>query len=207
MFSRPAKRLLWVSSPVVNRICRIHKCILHISNVTFACTEWYKQHEYVPTVKQMKNVYKIPPKEEDELVHLHALEFLLWYSDVYLPATAMDSSYGKSIRFYKKAVSAIRVRGETQVAVESAAEAYGLLVLDNCYTKWCALAPEIAKNPKFKPPKLDKANPATLPYHVTKYSDALGGQGKGWKEEVARPVFDAFKEDIKDFRKKEKANN
>ncbi len=155
----------------------------------------------------MKNVYIIPPKEQDEQKHQDALDFLLWYSDVYVPATAMEASYGRSIRFYKKAISGVKIKGEWQVQVESTAEAYGLLVLDNCYTKWCALAPEIVKNPKFKPPKLDKSNPATLPFHTTKYSDALGGQGKGWKEEVARPVFEAFKADIVAFRKKEKETN
>ena len=168
---------------------------------------WYNVHGYVPTVEQMKNVYNIPPKEEDEKKHQHALDFLLWYSDVYLPATAMEANYGKSIRFYKKAVAGVRIKGEMKVAVESAAEAYGLLVLDNCYTKWCALAPEITKNPKFKPPKFDKSNPDTFPFHDTKYSDARGGQGKGWKEEEARPVFESFKEAIKAFRKKEKEKN
>ena len=52
-------------------------CNLHLSNTTFASTVWYNEHGYVPTVEQMKNVYNIPPKEEDEQKHQHALDFLL----------------------------------------------------------------------------------------------------------------------------------
>ena len=46
-----------------NCLCHNRKCNLQFSNVTFASTEWYKDHGYVPTAEQMKNVYNIPPKD------------------------------------------------------------------------------------------------------------------------------------------------
>ena len=150
----------------------------------------------------MQNVYKLP--DENHKDYNHKVEFLLWYVDVYLPATAGEN-YGGTKRRYKMAVDRMEIRGKQRVLVESATEAYGWLLLDNCHSKWKAFLEEYTKNTSFKIPNYNKDDKSTHPFHVTKYSEAHAGQGKGWKSS-ALLVLDKYRKAIVKFREEDHKN-
>ena len=85
------------------------------------------------------------------ITYKEKLALLLWYVDVYLPAVAGDN-YGCHRRQYKMAIERIEIRGKQRVLVESMIEAYGWLLLDNCYSKWKAYFEAYSANSKFKIP-------------------------------------------------------
>ena len=97
------------------------------------------------------------------------------------------------------AIDRMEIRGKQRVLVESMTEAYGWLLLDNCHSKWKAYLEAYSANSKFKIPNYDKDNKDTHPFHVTKYSEAHAGQGKGWKP-AAFVALDKYKKAIVQFR-------
>lgn len=152
-------------------------------------------------MEQIKDVYNLPA--ESHATYKHKVELLLWYVDIYLPAAAGETNFGNSKRRYYKIVDKAEIKGKQRVLVESASEAFGLLLLENCYKKWDALCKEKAKNARFKVPKYNKDDPTTHMFHDTKFSEVHGGQGKGWSDK-GRAAFEKYKQAIKDFRAKDK---
>ena len=169
----------------------------------FSFQEWYYAHKYVPTIGQMKDVYNLPDKDHE--TYEHKKDFLLWYVDRYLPAAAGDVVYGKKIRSYFKVTDIIEIDGKKRVYVESASEAFGWLLLENCYDKWCQICPKKRESPSWKVPKYKKKDPATHPYNKCKWSDSTAGQGAGWAP-GAREALNSYKEIIRKFRNEDHAN-
>ncbi len=150
------------------------------------------------------DVYNLPDKNHKD--YKPKLAFLLWYVDRYLPAGAGEGNYGDSKRRYKMAIEKMEIRGKQRVLVESMTEAYGWLLLDNCHSKWKAFLEEFSKNSKFKIPNYNKDDESTHPFHVTKYSEAHAGQGKGWKSS-ALVALNNYKKAIVSFREQDHKMN
>ena len=152
----------------------------------------------------MRNVYIIP--KETDPAYEKKKQFLLWYMDVWMPAIAGESNFGKQLRGYKMAIERTMIHGKKRILVESSCEAFGWLLLENCYTKWNLIVTKKKENPQFAIPKYKKDDPSTHPYSVCKYSDSRGGQGVGWKP-AARPALEGHVELIKKIRAADKENN
>ena len=170
----------------------------------------------MPNIDDLTNVYSIVEQEEPREItdgsteeekeqmdnYVLQKDLLIWYLDKYLPAAVGELTYSKDQRYYKRQTDSIVIKGKKRVLVERQQEAYGWLVLDNCYEKWCLCVPEQAKDPKWKVPLWDKDDPETLPFHKTKHSDPRGGQSAGWKPS-ARKALNDFCKKIKEMRDKD----
>lgn len=174
----------------------------------------------------MKDVYKIlkhkqpneppEPAEDAELTDEEKKELklwnswargqnlLLWYLDFYLPAAAGEQSFGRNIRHYKHACSAIEYKGKMRIAVEKASEAYGLLIYENNYERWLKIVPEKAQDEKWRAPTYNKDDPDTHAWHQTKFSEPYGGQTAGWKPE-GRVAMNEYLKLVKTFRDLDKS--
>ena len=170
----------------------------------FRLQEWFWANGYVPTIEQMKDVYNLPDETHQD--YEDKKKFLLWYLDKYLPAAAGEASYGKTVRLYSMAIDRKEIRGKQRVLVESASEAFGWLLLENCYEKWSNICNKKKENPGWKVPKNKKNDPSTHPYNKCKWTDSSAGQGGGWAP-GARLAFEENKEIIKTLRKKDHAEN
>ena len=69
--------------------------------------------------------------------------------------------------------------------VTVSSEAFGLILVKNCWDKWSHIVPEKAKDPKWVIPKYDPKVESTWKYHKTLWSDGRNGQkkGQGWTPE------------------------
>ena len=162
----------------------------------------------MPKMEDLQNVYSLPP--EDHPTYAEKKAILLWYYDSWLVALAGLEMFGTQERCYKRATkaSSVRYNGNLIPLVTVEAEAFGLLMLQNCYPKWQHVVPMKAKHGLNWPvPKQKKATPETKKYHTTLWSDPKSGkdQGGGWDP----LAYDAFKEHIKavqEMRKADKKN-
>ena len=219
MSNRLVSRLLLVRIllRVFDLLCFYQGNLTLLFVVYYKILEWYKEHEYVPELEDITQVYavlqrKMPAKptdtssEEDKEAYddyIRDMDLLLWYLDKYLPAAVGELSFGKAHRYYKKQTDSVDIRGKRRILVERQSEAYGWLMYENCYDKWCHVVPQQAKDPTWKVPDWKKDDPATHPYHDTKYSDPRGGQKAGWKAS-ARTALNGYCEAIKKLREQDK---
>ena len=160
----------------------------------------------MPTLEDMTTVYELPAR--DAANYKEKVEILLWYFDSYMPAAAGRASYGPDIRWYKRATSAIVVAGKRQTQVPHNAEAFGLLVFENCISKWQHICPMKVADPSWSVPTRKKNDPQVMKYYITKWSDGKTGQvqGGGWKDE-AYDRYTFYQQHVVDLRKKDKANS
>jgi len=128
-----------------------------------------------------------------------AKELFIWYYDEYLPAVLPKEFWKEDIRYYKLLTDTITIAGKEKVLVTVTAEAFGLLMWDNCHDKWCNFC-------NFKDQHGEKAAIPTgkedgAELHLAKWSDGKEGQVLygGWKEE-AYDRFEQIKKDIKAWR-------
>ena len=134
-------------------------------------------------------------------------KLLLWHLDKYLPAACGELSYGKARRYYQLAVESFELRpGKKAVLVESASEAFGLVIHENCYEKWCHIAPKKHESPHWKVPQYTKNVESTHPFHTAKFSDPHGGQGNGWIP-AARMAQETNMKNVRDFRTADKKDD
>ena len=164
--------------------------------VTHLTTEWYKKHGEIVTVDLIKEVYNLPA--ETSVEYKRKAEFLLWYMDCFLPAAA-GSSWGPLKRPYYLPTKKFELYGKDRILVETATEAFGWLIVQNCFDKWKMNFPLQKNDPDWKVPKYSKDDESTHPFHKTKFTEPTGGQGVGWKPE-ARVEFTNHKKAIMHFR-------
>ena len=151
-------------------------------------------------------MYNIPDKTDP--TYQHKIEKLLWYVDIYLPATAGLGICGKVDRSYKTMGEAVELPNKTRVPmVPVEAEAFGWLMLENCQEKWKLIVPMKAKNPRWSIPQFSKDDSSTHQYHNTKWTDPKTGkdQGGGW-DTSAYPVFSSYIQTIQKIREDDKKN-
>jgi hypothetical protein len=183
----------------------------------YCILEWYKDHDYVPEIDDLTQIYDVLSRKKPAEItdastdeqkqemddYVRDMDLLIWYLDKYLPAAVGDLTFGKTLRYYKKQTDTIELGGKMRVLVERQQEAYGWLVLENCYDKWCECVPKQAADPKWKVPAYNKDDESTHPFHQTKYSDPRGGQKAGWKPQ-ARKALKLYCDQIKGLRDKDK---
>ena len=65
-------------------------------------------------------------------------QLLLWYFDRWLPAVAGKLYWTQKVRYYRKVTDKMIIGGggDLKVCVTSSSEGFGLMILDNCRTKW-----------------------------------------------------------------------
>ena len=159
----------------------------------------------MPTLQDLLTVCDLPA--EDTPNYQEKVDILVWYFDHYLVAAAGNCAYGKETRWYKHATKTIKVEGKNQSVVLWQAEAFGLLVFENCLEKWSHICPQKAKDPNWNVPKSNKKDARTLKYHATKWTDGKTGQqqGGGWKQ-GAYDQYAVYQKHIVAVRKKDREN-
>lgn len=168
--------------------------------------EWYKKHDSLPTLEDIKNVYNLPEDEEDATYN-YKKDLLIWYMDVYLPYAVGVENYGPTVRYWKLPISSMEVDGVRKPLCPRQGEAMGMLLYHNCLPKWTHICPEKAKDWEWKAPDYVKDDPETHKYHITEWSDGKSGQvtGGGWKPD-AYVQFNVYNQHIRKIRKDDKAN-
>jgi hypothetical protein len=144
-------------------------------------TGYFKKHDTLPTVRQLMNVYNLPA--ESDPTYEEREELLLWYHDELLPMALGQEQCAPKIRHYFSPVTKRDYgNGIEMPTVTCIGEGFGLVVYDNCRTKWLAILPKKIANDNWKVPKWSKTDTSTHKYHVTRWSDSRNGQVKdgGW---------------------------
>ena len=159
-------------------------------------------------MEELQNIYSLPAENDPRYAEKKAM--LLWYYDVWLVALAGLDMFGDHERCYKRATkaSSIRYNGNLIPLVTIEAEAFGLLMLQNCYPKWQHIVPMKAKHgSNWAVPKLNKNTPETKKYHATLWSDPKAGkdQGGGW-DPVAYESFKGHIQAVQKMRQLDKKN-
>ena len=132
------------------------------------------------------------PDELDDPVNDTFNKVALWYFDRWLPYAAKKEFYNENIRYYKLFTDKMNVNGQQKVCVTITAEAFALLVLENCHTKWQKIFKY--KKEHGKKAAIPAKGDAAKPYRG-KWSEPKQGQVKlgGWNE--AALVFMSQMED------------
>ena len=141
-------------------------------------------------------------KYESKLAEIEKRKALkLWYADVFLPGV-VGTQLSKTIRENHHICEKKELWNKDRIIVESLTEGYGLFLLENNQEKALAIAEELAKNHKYKPPDYNKDDATTHKYHKCKFTSSYGGQGKGL-EKGARAFWEKMTQKIKDVRQKD----
>jgi len=165
---------------------------------------WYVTRDgNLPTVEEMKKIYQLP--SPDDPTYERKADLAVWYYTSYLPsASDGEANFGGQIPFHFLPTSRMFLNGKERIRVESASEAFGLLVFENCREKWkidCQVMKETGKKPVYL-----KKDPSTLKWKdldkKTVWTKATGGRGHGW-DPKAVGVFNAYSNSIKKFREED----
>ena len=138
-------------------------------------------------------------------------DFAVWYWSTFLPAAAGVEFYPKELVNYRMPIHPLKMvpgfektdlKG-TMVTLSS--EAFGLVLVKNCWDKWTEIVPEKARDDKWPIPKWNKEDDTTHKYHCTLWSDGRNGQkkGQGWTPEGYEALNKAM-EDMQKFRTQQK---
>lgn len=153
-------------------------------------TEYYRENKELPTVEELKTVFEIPPSSDPTFPRKKKV--LTFYGDLFLPAL-MGTGFDKTVRPYKLAVDKTTVAGKEKVIITKQREAFGLVLYENCFTKWQATVPDLSVNPKAKFPKRVQDDADTHKFHDCKWTNSRSGQGSGWKDEGFKALNEAIK--------------
>ena len=129
---------------------------------------------------------------------------MVWYYDKWLPIVAGKEWWGRDIRYYKRPIDNVDVNGVSKVAVTVTSEAFGLLVLENCWSKWRAIIAWHEKHPGVPVPT---SKPQNEPFQA-KWSLSRNGQVQfgGWHPD-AFEAFDKYITEVEFMRDTDKASN
>ena len=138
-------------------------------------------------------------------------EFLVWYWCHFLPAAAGVEFYPKDLVCYRLPIQPLKmVPGFEKTTLKGpmvtlSCEAFGLVLVRNCWDKWTHIVPQKAKDDKWPIPKWDKHDKETHKYHKTLWSDGRNGQkkGQGWTPEGYEALNQAM-EKVQKFREDQK---
>ena len=153
----------------------------------------------------MKTIYQLP--NTNDPTYEKKKELLLWYYTTYLPsASDGDANFGGEIPFFYLPTDRMWLNKKERIRVESASEAFGLLVFENCREKWkvdCQVMKDTGKKPVYK-----KKDPSTHKWKdldkLTVWTQASGGRGQGWKQDAVVP-FNNYMKYIQNFRAEDSA--
>ena len=150
----------------------------------------------------IKNPYIVP--EGDDAESKKRIYFVNWYWCEFLPAAACATDFPSEFRLYNLPVQPF---GKNKIAVTKECEAFGAIVVENCYPKWKHIIPEKVKDDRWKIPEFVKEDKTTHKWYDTRWSDGRNGQvkGQGWSNEAYEELNVAIKR-VKNFRKQDKAN-
>ena len=164
--------------------------------------EYWKQYQELPPLEWIKNPYEVAGGNGAEAKKRNW--FVNWYWMEFLPAAACATEFPTEFRLYNLPVQPL---GKHKMAVTKESEAFGAIVVENCYSKWQHIVPEKVKDNSWKCQDYDKHDSTTHKWHNTRWSDGRNGQvkGQGWSNEAYDELNAAIRR-VKAFRKQDKAN-
>lgn len=161
--------------------------------------EWWKNHKNIPTVEQILDVLAMNPEEIAE--GLMEEQIALWYFDRFLSAAGPKDYWKLKVRGYCLLGDKINIGGKNRVNITITSEAFLLLQLENCHTRWTNMFKLWDRDPSKDIPT---KGAAALPYKG-KFTDSKVGQVKygGWNEE-GFAFFNQMVDRIKNLRSTDK---
>ncbi len=178
----------------------------------------------MPTVKEMEQVWDLPPAPEipedetkeaklerqnspEQKKYDRAVKILVWWMDSFMPYAVGLEFWGPNIRPFHLMTDKQFIEGDVsgveKVLVTTTSEAFAYVLFKNCLTKWIADYQLKKKNKKATIPTYKKDNPSTH-QHQNKWSNANSGSipGGGWHRD-ALVYFKERMTAVGDFREKE----
>jgi hypothetical protein len=171
-------------------------------------TEFYNQHDSIPTVDDLLKVWDLCDQdlEEDGPEQQKMKALVIWYYDKWLPMVAGQKYWGDKMRLNFKHIPSDKVKiygEEEKVLIPITTEAFGILVLDNCYDRWINTCEWKKDDPKRRVPKKG----AESVQFGAKYTDSKVGQVKfgGWTPD-AYTKFAEYIQKVQENRQADEAN-
>ena len=138
-------------------------------------------------------------------------DFIVWYWCNFLPAAAGVEFYPKDLVNYRLPIQPLKmVPGFEKTQIKGpmltvSCEAFGLVLVRNCWDKWVEIVPQKAKDDKWPIPKFNKDDEDSHKYHKTLWSDGRNGQkkGQGWTPE-GYEALNAQMDTLQKFRAQQK---
>ena len=138
-------------------------------------------------------------------------EFTVWHWTLFLPVAVGVDFYPKDLVFHRMPIQPLTmVPGyeDSQMKgcmVTVSCEAFGLVLVQNCWDKWTHIVPQKAKDEKWPIPKWNKDDAETHKCHKTLWSDGRNGQkkGHGWTPDGYKALNDAM-DALSEFRAAQK---
>ena len=143
----------------------------------------------MPPADYFKDPYTIPDSGASDAKL--RVDFLVWYWCNFLPAAAGVEFLPKDLVNYRLPIQPLKmVPGYEKTKIKGpmltvSCEAFGLVLVRNCWDKWTKIVPQKAVDDKWPIPKWNKDDKTTHDYHKTLWSDGRNGQKKaqGWSPE------------------------
>ena len=163
-------------------------------------TEFFDEHATLLTAQDLLAIWQFCDLDLELPEHAYAKSCVLWYFDRWLPAVAGSDWWSAKQRYYHILTHKVAVGGEQKVLVTSSSEAFGILVMDNCHSKWMAEFELRKDDPKAKIPKPKKGESENDAFRA-KYTESKNGQVKfgGWSSD-AFEVFEKYIDTIQKTR-------
>ena len=167
-------------------------------------TEWWEKYKEIPTSQQILDSLQLSPEYLAEDENKKTKELVLWYYDRWLPICAGNTYWGETIRYYKLPTDTCQLpNGDEKVLVTVTNEAFGLLVLENCHSKWENIFK--LKDTHGKGAKIPNQGEEAKPFKAKWTKDRCGQvRFGGWKD--AYPRFEELKLLIVQMRTADEAN-
>jgi len=177
-------------------------CLLRI--VLSIHTEWYKEHQDIPSLDEVKALYKKDLLKPNDKGYARQKKLLICYFDNYVAKLVGDDRWGVDKRYYSLPVSNSNeeIYGKERTLVTAQSEAWGWMMLENCRDKWDAHCEAKRADSSFKVPTYGKKKTEVHKFFTCKYSNAFCGQKPGWDPAVFK-VLDDYNAEIQAFRKKD----
>ena len=166
----------------------------------------------MPPADYFKDPYHIPDAQATDAKL--RLDFLIWYWSHFLPAAAGVEFFPKDLVNYRLPMQPLKlVPGFEKTTLKGPmvtvpCEAFGLVLVKNCWPKWTHIVPQKARDDKWPIPKCNEDDESTHKYHKTLWSLSRNGQKKsqGWAPEGYTALNDSmdFLTKFREAQKKDK---
>ena len=152
-------------------------------------TAFYDVHGKIPTADDLLQIWDCCDLDLELPDNDYAKSVVIWYYDRWLPVVAGTDWWNPQQCYFNILTDKVEIgpNGDKKVFVTSSTEAFGVLIMDNCHTKWVNEF-EYRKNDAKR--VLPKGKDEGAELFKAKYTDSKNGQVKfgGWSQES----FEAF---------------
>jgi len=158
----------------------------------------------LPTPEELLAVWSLCDLDLEKTENEYSKALVLWYYDRWLPVVAGKEYWDSKVRHYQLPTDKVEINGKKKSIITVATEAFGVLMMDNCHSKWIATFNWQKDDPKRKIP----SKGTDYDQFKAKYSDSKCGQITfgGWDPKAFEALV-KFMEAIKADRKADNGNN